>query len=320
MAENSNIEWCDHTFNPWIGCTKVSPACDNCYAEAHDNRFGGGHWGPHAPRRRTSESNWKKPLTWNRKAGKDGTRPRVFCASLADVFDNKVPEDWRSDLWELIRATPNLDWLLLTKRPQNFQKMLPDDWGSGYRNVWLGTTVENQKEADRRIPHLLRVPCVIRFLSCEPLIQPIDLNRIHETFDGGLGQKWESCITGRAFDVWSDRDTEGWPKIHWVIVGGESGPHARPMNPNWVRSLRDQCQAANTAFFFKQWGEWAPLLPDHEGRGDWEIIDAGGIVDIPDDRWPDEDAGEAPILKIGKKKAGRTLDGKIWNQTPETRP
>lgn len=179
MAENSTIAWTDHTFNPWIGCQKVSAACDNCYAESYDQRWNKGErWGPHAIRTRTAVPYWNQPAKWNRKAAETQARSRVFCASLADVFDNhkSVLAEWREDLWNLIRETPNLDWLLLTKRPQNIQKYLPADWGDGYPNVWLGTTVENQEEADRRIPHLLSVPAALHFLSCEPLLGEVDLS------------------------------------------------------------------------------------------------------------------------------------------------
>jgi protein gp37 len=235
VAENSGIVWTNHTFNPWIGCTKVSAACDHCYAERWDSRFGGGHWGPKAPRRRTK--NWGAPVKWNREAWHQGIRYRVFCASLADVFDNHVLAEWRADLWQLIYDTPNLDWLLLTKRPQNMVKMLPQDWGNGYPNVWLGVTVENQQEADRRIPDLLAVPAVVRFLSCEPLLGPIDI---------GIGVRKPS-----KGDLHYDQKTR---PIGWVIVGGESGPGFRHTDPAWFRALRDECVAARVPFLFKQWG------------------------------------------------------------------
>jgi protein gp37 len=172
VAENSKIEWTDHTFNPWVGCTKVSPACDHCYAEGWAKRTGqAGLW--NGERRRTSTANWRLPYKWNNAAPLSGPRPRVFCASLADVFDNQAAPEWRRDLWWLIRETPNLDWLLLTKRPQNIVKMLPDNWGEGYPNVWLGTTVENQTEAGRRIVALLEVPAVIHFLFEERWAQQL---------------------------------------------------------------------------------------------------------------------------------------------------
>jgi protein gp37 len=232
MAENTAIEWATHTFNPWTGCTKVSPACDFCYAEAWAKRAGRPElW--QGERKRTTEAYWRQPLKWDRAAQAAGRRDRVFCASLADVFDNQVPERWRDDLWHRIEQTPNLDWLLLTKRPQNIAKMLPGarigtrPWGDGWPNVWLGTTVENQAEAERRIPHLLAVPAAVHSLSCEPLLE--DLTGID--------------LTG----------------IDWVIVGGESGPKARPMQEAWAESLRDQCRAAGVAFFMKQMARKAPI-------------------------------------------------------------
>ena len=170
MAENSRIEWTTHTFNPWMGCQKVSPGCDHCYAEAlMDTRYGKVQWGPHGVRVRTAPANWRKPLQWAKAARVDGIRPRVFCASLADVFDNKAPDGARADLFALIRQTPELDWLLLTKRPENIAKMLPPDWGEGYPNVWLGTTVEDQKRADHRVPILLRTPARVRPRLSPPL-------------------------------------------------------------------------------------------------------------------------------------------------------
>ena len=184
--ENTNIEWATHTFNPWEGCQHAGPGCDNCYAEARNKRFGGGvavNWGPGAPRRRTSAANWRKPLAWN--ANHDaffaeyGHRQRVFCSSLADVFDNAVDPAWRADLFELIAKTPNLDWLLLTKRIGNVGNMLPVpfDFDKHYPNVWLGATIVNQIEADRDIPKLLDVPVAKRFLSMEPLLGPVNLWR-----------------------------------------------------------------------------------------------------------------------------------------------
>src|ERR1700742_1244127 len=151
MGEITGIEWTDHTFNPWIGCQKVSPGCDNCYAEAMmDKRYGKVQWGPHGERKRTSEANGRKPLQWNKAAKAAGKRPRVFCASLADVFDNQVDQSWRIDLFALIRECKKLDWLVLTKRPENMEKMLPSDWREGYSNVWLGTTAEDQVRFDIR--------------------------------------------------------------------------------------------------------------------------------------------------------------------------
>lgn len=252
MAENSGIEWTTHTFNPWIGCTKVSAACDNCYAEAWDARFSGRmkRWGPHATRTRTKT--WGNPVKWNRQAEGAAERPRVFVASLADVFDNhrSIEPAWRRELWALIRQCSNLDFLLLTKRPQNIARFLPDDWGDGYPNVWLGCTVENQTEADRRIWHLITVPAKVHFLSMEPLQGPVDLS---------------AHIEG----------------LEWVIVGGENGNAYRPVDPDWFRSLRDQCVAAGVPFLFKQW----------EGRSQREIKAKGRELDgVVHDGYPNRPA------------------------------
>lgn len=319
MGEGSKIEWCDHTFNPWTGCTKVSPACDNCYAETWAKRTGSPQlW--NGERRRTSSTNWQAPVKWNRVAQRDGTRAKVFCASLADVFDNQVPERWRDDLWHRIDQTPHLDWLLLTKRPQNIAKMLPDprtgtpEWGNGWPNVWLGTTVENQEEADRRIPHLLAVPAAKRFLSCEPLLGPVDLTAkawrdcyIEEC--GGAGKEFVPLIND----------------IDWVITGGESGPGARPMHPDWARSLRDQCQAAGVPFFFKQWGEWAPIPRRSDLPGNPAMVRAGDcLISLEgqshvlsgDLGSPLEGEGSAAMRRVGKKSAGAMIDGREWREMP----
>ena len=224
MAQHSRIECTDHTFNGWWGCTTISPGCDYCYAETWDWRLGGAHWGAHAPCRVMSDAYWRQPLRWNAILHPEGRPWRVFCASMADVFDNQAPPGQRERLWALIRATPNLEWLLLTKRPQNLSPLLPPDWGEGYPNVRLGITVENPTEAERRIPRLAAVPMRLApFLSCEPLLAPLDLTPFLE-------------------------------RIGWVIVGGKSGPRARPMLPAWVIALWDQCAQAHVPFFFKQWG------------------------------------------------------------------
>jgi protein gp37 len=301
MAENSAIEWTDHTHNFWVGCTEVSLACDHCYARSLMERFKRGHlW--QGERERTTTANWAKPRRWNREAADKGIRFKVFTNSLADFFDNQVPEQWRWQAWNLIRSTPYLDWLILTKRPQNIAKMLPDDWRHGWPNVWLGTTVENQEEADRRVPHLLSVPAAVRFLSCEPLLGPVELKRIHRREVGS----WSShnFLTG----VWQDNDGDSFhcghaQKLDLVICGGESGPGARPMHPDWARTLRDRCAAASVPFFFKQWGEYHPEdQPDDVPGEDW-----GNIANYPDG---------TIALKVGKKRAGRLLDGREHNGMP----
>lgn len=262
MAENTAIEWCDHTFNPWIGCAKVSPGgCANCYAETRmDKRLHVVQWGAGQPRKRTKT--WGDPVRWNDQHeaffAQHGRRQRVFCASLADVFDNEVPPEWRADLFKLIEATPHLDWLLLTKRIGNVEAMACQaNWPMPMpRNVWLGATVVNQAEADRDIPKLLTVPARVRFLSIEPMLGPIDLTRVRQRFPAGVSP-W-SCLQGyclRHYPRMRCGCSEQGRAIDWVICGGESGPNARPMHPDWARSLRDQCAAAGVPFLFKQWGE-----------------------------------------------------------------
>lgn len=242
MGEITGIAWCDHTFNGWIGCTRVSPACDRCYAASlakrtgRRDRHGRDLWHAHAERVRTSPAYWQQPHRWNRDALASGIRRRVFCASMADVFDNHAPAEWRSDLWELIRATPGLDWLMLTKRPQNIAGMLPAAWGEGWANVWLGSTAENNTEAARRLPHLIAIPAKVHFVSAEPLIERLDLA------------------------PWLDR-------LDWVITGGESGGGARPMQPGWARDLRDQVQASGGAWFMKQTGSNRAAWPGVTGHG-----------------------------------------------------
>lgn len=256
MAENSKINWTTHTFNPWIGCTKVSPGCLHCYAETlMDTRYGRVKWGAGNPRSRTAPSNWKKVRSWNNHARRDGVRPRVFCASLADWLDDEVPAQWLADLLSLIHYTPNLDWLLLTKRPQNWKARLETTGGCDFdsdfsnpsgmigewlrgrapENVWVGTTVEDQTRAAERIPHLLAIPAGVRFLSCEPLLGPVDINAVQ--VPGTLN--------------WSALGADG---IDWVICGGESGRGARSMADVWADDLRSQCQAAGVAFWMKQMG------------------------------------------------------------------
>ena len=327
MAENSKIEWTHHTFNPWIGCQKVGPGCDHCYAEAWDARGlqqRESRWGPHADRTRTSAGNWSKPRAWNKAAAGLAERPRVFCASLADVMDShhSIPPEWRADLWALIRATPNLDWLLLTKRPGNIAKMLPPDWGAGYPNVWLGCTVVNQDEADRDIPKLLAVPARVRFLSMEPLLGPVDLTELKNPAVT-IGEHIYSAL-----DCDVDPEDDEWhgAKIHLVIVGGESGPGARAMHPDWARSLRDQCQAAGAAFFFKQWGEWGHALhmPGVEGvsaatakTGHWAHPHRYRIHGGTEDGQCFESlADDHLMMRVGKARAGRLLDGRTWDQMP----
>lgn len=281
MGKDSRIEWTHHTFNPWWGCVKVSAACDHCYAETWAKRLGENVWGPDTPRRFFSDTHWKEPLKWNREAAAGKTRRRVFCASMADVFENR-PDlvSARLRLLELISQTPHLDWLLLTKRIHLVRKQLP----KGYEfpnNVWLGTTVENQASARKRIKYLLEFTSpAVRFLSCEPLLGPLELSE---------------------FLVRGERGT----RVDWVIAGGESGPGSRPMDPDWPAQLQKQCAKARVPFHFKQWGHWAPV----EQVSD--VMTKHTAVKVLR-----QDGSEVSVAAIGKSKAGRTLAGKHWDQFP----
>lgn len=319
MSDQTAITWCDSTFNPWIGCSKISPACDNCYAERlMDHRLHRVQWGPGRSRKRTSATTWRQPLLWEREHEAfelaHGRRRRVFCASLADVFDNEIYPTWRTDLFELIDKTRNLDWLLLTKRIGNVAPMMENvsialalretnaPWPPR-PNVWLGITVVNQAEANRDIPKLLATPAAVRFLSIEPMLGPVYVEDIPDPVGGVClkplaGLRWVGDGQGRC----TVRSTGG--RIDWVIAGGESGPHARPTHPDWVRSLRDQCAAARVPFHLKQWGEWAP------GR-------RVGATDSH--RWPieaNEPDGGVWSGRIGVRRAGRLLDGVEHNGFP----
>lgn len=294
--QNSAIEWTNHTFNPWIGCTKVSPGCLHCYAETlMDKRHGRVKWGKGNPRSRTSESYWRQPVLWDAKAKRSREqaresglelphRPRVFCASLADWLDEEVPIQWLADLLDLIRRTPNLDWLLLTKRPENWRSRLiaAMNWidGNGPKepggvpdvysgpmastakmielwccdntplaNVWIGTTVEDQKRADERIPRLLKIPAKVRFLSCEPLLGPVNLDRV---FGLKPGNQWADCSCDEIAPGDSPCMTCESRKylgeksgIHWVIVGGGTVPKSAIHDPK-LRYVIDQEIPGNT--------------------------------------------------------------------------
>ena len=253
MAENSKIAWTTHTFSPWVGCTKISPACDNCYAESWAKRAGNPElW--QGSRRRTRPANWQMPIKWNTHAAKTGIRPRVFCASLADVFDNDVPPEWREDLWTLISQTPHLDWQLLTKRIGNAARMLPNQWGAGWPHVWLGSTVVTQEEVDRDVKKLLATPAAVRFLSCEPMIEMLDVS----AHLWGKDPACENCPKDLDCECgWKTRKENGQPALDWIICGGESGSHARQMHDVWALDLRQQCKDAGVAFFMKQLSQTA---------------------------------------------------------------
>lgn len=301
MAENSNIEWTTHTFNPWWGCTKVSAGCDHCYAETLSNRYGDDVWGHGKDRKTMSNANWAKPVKWNKDAEGAAERPRVFCASMADVFDNEAPAGQRLRLLRLIMETPNLDWLILTKRPGYIRAALREcaedfecgaplhawiyEWlgGNPPANVWLGTSIENDKVLSR-IDDLKKTPTVVHFLSVEPLIGPIDhMDLTH---------------------------------IEWVIIGGESGPGARPMHPDWARRVRDLSVEARVPVLFKQWGEWVSTYDiDHsiwnsqteQQRGSRDSVNTSvGFF-----------GNTYTMYRFGKKASGRELDGREWNEYPE---
>lgn len=280
MAENSKIEWCDHTMNFWIGCTPVSGACDHCYAQTLSERYGWAEWGVGKPRHRTSPENWKKPLAWDRRAAKLGIRYRVFSNSLSDWADKEVSDAWRDDAMKVIEATPNLDWLLLTKRPKVMREYFAKR-GAVPDNVWAGTTVEDQKMFDLRVPDLLAVNAEVHFLSMEPLLSPVEMTycrspyKHHEGWSGTyspLGGSWWPAV-GNPSEEYANRE-EGLAKIGWIIVGGESGRGWRPINADWVRAIRDKCLNERVPFHFKQW------------------------------------AGQNP------KALGRELDGREWNEVP----
>ena len=322
MAENTAIEWTDATWSPWEGCTKVSPGCDHCYAEGM-NRWlrKGENWGAGAPRRVYSSAHWDKPLRWNAEAARNGVRLKVF-PSVCDPFDNEVTPVIRAQFLRLILDTPHLTWLLLTKRIGNVRGMVDAGMWEHLTNVWLGATMVNQEEMDRDARKLLAVPAHVHFISYEPALGPIDVtpwlrpycdagSRPHP--DGG------GIACPRCNGVGSCAG------LSWVIAGGESGRHARPAHPEWFRSLRDQCAAAGVPFLFKQWGEWAP--PDDieaHGRahhGWWEDDREDGGV--PRHEWPGpvsngvELAALRPeVFRIGKKAAGRLLDGIEHNGFP----
>lgn len=285
MGQDTKIEWADNTFNAWMGCTKVSPACANCYAESWAKRSGLVGWGPTATRRRSSDAKWKEVLKWNQIAGFNGTSERVFVNSLSDwAEDNPQLIEWRKDLFRLIKSCESLTFMLLTKRADNIAFCLPEDWGCGYENVWLGVTVED-KERLARVAHLRSIRARARFLSVEPLLE--DLGEIN--------------LSG----------------IHLVISGGESGGKARPSYPIWFRNLRDQCVKAGVAYFHKQNGEYAPvnkvrgqILVDSTAKeNSWLKLRNDDIVTAGDQ-----------LRRVGKKKAGRLLDGQEWSQMPVLGP
>ncbi len=324
--KDSRIEWCDHTINFWWGCEKVSPACVNCYAERTDARFHpaivhganlgvGEHWGSHAPRLLRVSAAQGEAMRYERRAAALGRRFRVFTNSMSDFFEDRPDLDQaRAEALMTIRCTPNLDWMVLTKRPERIAEHLGcalglwraepstlasrsiiewlERWigGDAPANVWLGTTVEDQVRADQRIPALLAVPAAVRFLSCEPL-----LGRV--SFRWARWSPTSRHVTGASFK--GENHLDGLRALDWVICGGESGANARPMHPSWAREMRDQCAAAGVPFFFKQWGAGV-LFEQGPSQGD-----------LP---------GAVKVRTISKKAAGRLLDGQEHNAFPMVRP
>ena len=343
MGANTKIEWADHTFNPWIGCQGVGPGCDFCYAEARDRRFNRlDRWGPHGVRELTSDANWKLPLKWNREAAATGTRPIVFSASLADVFDNKAPEGARARLFKLVKETPHLFWVLVTKRLPNVQFMLPLDWGDGYPNVMLMLTVCDQGEVDRDLDAFTRIPAAYRGLSIEPMLGPIERldpwirpvgAHVHMSSNA-------KADTGRGLASLLQATAQKFQLIHWVIVGGEDGP--RPMHPDWARTVRDICAAGLVPFCFKQWGTWdvaePTVRPDEEEGNPYGLpvrFQDGESFDVYSDgedivfsEAVEEDNGPRQVWKkyygwqnhlvkrVKKKDSGRLLDGRTWDEGP----
>jgi protein gp37 len=317
--QNSKIEWTDHTLNFWWGCTKVSEACRNCYAETQAKIFASRvfgravTWGPGQERAERLTAARKEALTHQRRAAKQHaaakteggkTQTRVFVNSMSDWLDDAVPVHWLAFLLETIALCPALTFQLLTKRPQLFRRRMEEvifesaahaaeDWPHGGadvasfwlansppKNVWIGTTVEDQHAADTRIPQLLEIPACVRYLSCEPLLGPVNLGDYRHTSQG----EWKM---------------DG---FHWVIAGGESGGQARASHPDWFYSLRDQCTAANVPFFFKQWGEWIP-----SGKEATHLPESKGYK-------PDRFRDGLIVLRAGTAAAGRQLEGREWNE------
>ena len=340
MTDHTKIEWTDRTWNPVTGCTKVSPGCDHCYAESIATRFAGGPAFPNGFDVQLREHKLTEPLRWRRPA-------KVFVNSMSDLFHNAVPDEYIARVWAVMALAPQHTFQVLTKRHGRMRSLISDhefgnwmdheiaelggDVGAfGYDwplpNVWLGVSTENQQWADIRIPALLDTPAAVRFISAEPLLGPIDLDqprceshgRDHAYLDDRHTERCSECVADGwlgelSFGHWLDPLNGG---LDWVIVGGESGPKARPMHPYWARGLRDQCQRAGVPFHFKQWGEYA-LHPRGistsadryvfiDGSPSIELANVGGHIGVG-----------AVMRRVGKKAAGRLLDGRTWDEYPE---
>ncbi len=379
----TKIEWATDTLNFWQGCSKVSPACQFCYAEAQDKRFHAAqsHWGDDAPRLIRKAAKWQAELDdILRRGSETGERPRVFVNSMSDFFEDRRDLDQvRLAALEAMRKAPEVDFLLLTKRPERIKQLLHEatqhamaqvadmglsesgsplaqwlrDWmlGDAPRNIWIGATVENQEWADKRIPELLTVPAAVRFLSCEPLLGTVELARwiklpravrgdwpvghsstaapgLHRVTLNAHGARSVLAEDGKMLGVRPGECEDLGIGLDWVIVGGESGSHARPTLPDWTRSLREQCQAAEVPFFFKQWGALMsyreggdgllhPLwMQPGDGNFGVEIVEA---ADATGRAWDYALGQDMAFHRVGKRAAGRMLDGREWNEIPEVR-
>jgi protein gp37 len=353
MADKTGIEWTDATWNPTVGCKVVSPGCTNCYAMkvaarmesisvAHETAHGG-HPGPMYYYRDLVTHSRAGPV-WNgtfREAPQDlMQRPlrwksprRIFVNSMSDLFGEGVHDHTLDRVFAVMAMSPQHTFQILTKRPERMRdymvRIMESDFGSEdvalaagrmmedsdnahdcvlnqtwpLPNVWLGVSVEDQKRADERIPILLKTPAAVRWISAEPLLGPVDLKNVVPK------DKYEiDAVSGFNYETGS-----WWPRLDWVVVGGESGPGSRPMHPDWARSLRDQCKAAGLAFLFKQWGNWAAC---RDSQGFWPV-DEGGCIKLRTDGTKGEDGW--PMQNVGKKHAGRLLDGVEHNEYPGTK-
>lgn len=313
MGKDSGIEWTEHTFNPWWGCVKVSAGCTYCYAEAWAKRTGGDAiWGADAGRRFFKPKHFNAPVKWNRDAGEAGRFDRVMCGSMCDIFEiheneetNARMDEMRAKVWDMISITENLIWILVTKRPENACRLVPPVWYHGWPgNVWLMVTMETQNQAEKRMTWVESTPAVVRAVSAEPLVGPLNprVFRCGRCGGSGLtssGQSLLPCLTCRGKGV----------AVDWIVAGGETGGKARPMDPEWIRDLLGFSLAYEIPFFFKQWGEWAP-----SGYKASEGYNHGGS------RTFKHEGSDEIMVRLGKKKTGKALDGKEWTQTPPIRP
>lgn len=365
MADGTKIEWCDATWNIINGCTVVSPGCTNCYAmRLAATRFKGHPSREGLARMHNGHPQWTGQVLLNKRVALDPyrwSRPRrIFVCAHGDLFHENVPDAWIDFVFYVALLCPQHTFQILTKRPARMREYmqivldepqeatafrfavaakhagledLPRDkrpelhWPP--RNCWLGTSVEDQQRADERIPDLLATPAAIRWLSCEPLLGPVNLNHVkfvdREMEGGGHEQGWESALNGIRFNIWAaddeDPNVPGFPKLDWVVVGGESGPDSRPMHPDWARKLRDQCDRSNVAMLFKQWGDWRPVGPIYSDSDTPESLEAMEVAASDEGRdcilapdgglWPEcqPPDGSWVFERMGKKRAGRLLDG-----------